>query len=123
METVLAILAAAFGSGWAIQIAFYRYEKRKRKAEVESVELDLDAKHDQIQDKQLEKAYQQIIELQGIIDSERDKWVELAKKFVLLKEDLLNEREARRLTEFDRCTVSNCDKRTPPRKLNKTENE
>ena len=30
METVLAILAAAFGSGWAIQIAFYRYEKRKR---------------------------------------------------------------------------------------------
>ena len=42
METVLAILAAAFGSGWAIQIAFYRYEKRKRKAEVENVELDLD---------------------------------------------------------------------------------
>ena len=48
METVLAILAAAFGSGWAIQIAFYRYEKRKRKAEVENVELDLDTKYDEL---------------------------------------------------------------------------
>lgn len=119
METVLAILAAAFGSGWAIQIAFYRYEKRKRKAEVENVELDLDTKYDELQEKRLGEAYQHIDRLQGVVDSERDKWIKLANEVVLLKEELLNEREAKKMAEFDRCTVSNCDKRTPPEKVGK----
>lgn len=123
METVLAILAAAFGSGWAIQIAFYRYEKRKRKAEVENVELDLDTKYDELQEKRLGEAYQHIDRLQGVVNSERDKWIKQANEVVLLKEELLNEREAKKMAEFDRCTVSNCDKRTPPRKSVSIENK
>nr|DAF13304.1 MAG TPA: shock protein B [Caudoviricetes sp.] len=116
METLLAILTAVFGTGWGIQFFYYRYERRKRKAEVENIELDLDAKHDELQDRQLEKAYKQITELQNIVDSEREKWVELARKLSDLKTELLNEQEARRMAEYDKCTVQSCLNRQPPRK-------
>ena len=59
METFLGILAAAFGSGWAIQIAYYQYERRKRRAEAKNAEVDLDAKQDELHDRQLDKAFKQ----------------------------------------------------------------
>lgn len=117
METILGILAAAFGSGWMIQIAFYQYEKRKRMAEAKNAEIDLDAKQDAMHDKQLDNAFKQIVELQNIVDTERNKWIELAKKVVQLKTDLLAEKEARQLAEYERCTVHPCVSRQPPRKI------
>lgn len=120
METILGILAAAFGSGWMIQIAFYQYEKRKRRAEAKNAEIDLDAKQDEMHDMQLDNAFKQIVELQNIVDTERNKWIELAKKVVQLKTDLLAEKEARQLAEYDKCTVKNCPSRTPPRKKEKS---
>ena len=122
METFLGILAAAFGSGWAIQIAYYQYERRKRRAEAKNAEVDLDAKQDELHDRQLEKALKQIVELQNIVDTERNKWIELAKKVVQLKTELLAEKEARQLAEYDKCTVHNCESRIPPRKLNSIAN-
>ena len=117
METILGILAAAFGSGWMIQIAFYQYEKRKRRAEAKNAEIDLDAKQDEMHDKQLDNAFKQIVELQEIIDTERNQWIELAKKVVQLKTELIAEREARQLAEYERCTVHPCSSRQPPRKI------
>ena len=111
METLLAILATVFGTGWGVQFIYYRYERRKRKAEAESIELDLDEKHD----KMLDNAYKQIVELQGIADSEREKWIDLSKKISAMKIELLNEREARMIAEHDKCTVQTCLQRQPPR--------
>lgn len=116
INVVLTVLAGAFGGGWLLQVLFYRYERRKKAAETASVELDFDMKHDEMRDRQAEKTYGQIVELQGIVDSERDKWIELAKRVVVLKMELLDEREARKTAEFDRCTVAGCDRRVPPRK-------
>mgnify|MGYP003563591730 CR=1 FL=1 len=118
METFLGIMAAAFGSGWAIQIAFYQYERRKRIVDAKNAEIDLDTKQDQLHDKQLDNAFKQIVELQNIVDTERNKWIELAKKVVQLKTELLAENEARQLAEYDRCTVHYCENRIPPRGLN-----
>lgn len=120
METILGILAAAFGSGWAIQIAFYQYEKRKRKAEAENAEIDLDAKQDELRDKQLDNAFKQIIELQKIIDTERNKWIEISKELVRLKTELIAEREARQIAEYEKCTVHPCSMRKPPREKEKS---
>ena len=117
METFLGILAAAFGSGWAIQIAFYQYERRKRRAEAKNAEVDLDAKQDELHDKQLDKAFKQIVELQSIVDTERNKWIELAQKVVQLKMELLAEKEARQLAEYDRCTVHYCENRISLRNI------
>gem|GEM_PF-6285198 len=111
-------MAAAFGSGWAIQIAFYQYERRKRIVDAKNAEIDLDTKQDQLHDKQLDNAFKQIVELQNIVDTERNKWIELAKKVVQLKTELLAEKEARQLAEYDRCTVHYCENRIPPRGLN-----
>ena len=122
METFLGIMAAALGSGWAIQIAFYQYERRKRRAEAKNAEIDLDTKQDELHDKQLDNAFKQIVELQNIVDTERNKWIELAKKVVQLKTELLAEKEARQLAEYDRCTVHHCENRIPPRKINDTIN-
>ena len=118
METFLGIMAAAFGSGWAIQIAFYQYERRKRIVDAKNAEIDLDTKQDQLHDKQLDNAFKQIVELQNIVDTERNKWIELAKKVVQLKTELLAEKEARQLAEYDRCTVHYCENRIPPRGSN-----
>lgn len=120
METILGILAAAFGSGWMIQIAFYQYEKRKRRAEAKNAEIDLDAKQDEMHDRQLDNAFKQIVEMQEIIDTERNKWIELAKKVVQLKTELIAEREARQLAEYEKCTVHPCSMRKPPRKKEKS---
>lgn len=122
METFLGIMAAALGSGWAIQIAFYQYERRKRRAEAKNAEIDLDTKQDELHDKQLDNAFKQIVELQNIVDTERNKWIELAQKVVQLKTELLAEKEARQLAEYDRCTVYHCENRIPPRKINGTIN-
>ena len=83
----------------------------------------MDTKYDELQEKRLGEAYQHIDRLQGVVNSERDKWIKLANEVVLLKEELLNEREAKKMAEFDQCTVSNCDKRTPPRKSVSIENK
>ena len=115
MATLLAILATVFGTGWGVQFIYYRYERRKRKAEAESIELDLDEKHDKMQDQMLDNAYKQIVELQGIADSEREKWIDLSKKISAMKIELLNEREARMIAEHDKCTVQTCLQRQPPR--------
>ena len=115
METLLSILTTVCGTGWGVQFIYYRYERRKRKAEVESLELDLDEKHDKMQDQMLDNAYKQIVELQGIADSEREKWIDLSKKISAMKIELLDEREARMIAEHDKCTVQTCLQRQPPR--------
>lgn len=115
MEKILAVLTAVLGGGWITQILFLRYERRRKKAETESMELDIDQKYDTVQQERLKQAYDQIVALQDIIDLERGKWVELAKKVSALKTELMLESDARRIAEYDRCTVKGCLRRIPPR--------
>lgn len=115
MEPLLTILAAVFGGGWLTQVLYMRYEKRKKHAETRTAEIDVDIKEDQVRDAKLVRAYEQIVELQSIVDQERGKWVALAKEISEIKQKLLKEREARELAEFDKCTKTGCTDRIPPR--------
>ena len=115
IEKTLAILAAVFGTGWGLQLLYLGYEKRRRGAESKIAELDADAKEDAIRDAKLKQAYDRIVQLQDIIDWERDKWVALADEARELKIELLQEKEARRFAERDKCSVEGCEKRQPPR--------
>lgn len=114
-EKILAFLAAALGGGWLAQILFMRYEKRKKAAESKDAEIDVDAKEDMIRDKKLSDAYDRIVQLQEIADKERDKWVKVSEELTEMKLEVLREREARKLAEFSKCTVSGCPNRQPPR--------
>lgn len=118
IEKLLTILTAVFGGGWIAQVLFMRHEKRKKAAEAKDAEIDVDEKEDRIRDQKLSGAYDTIIRLQQVVNAERDKWIELAKEVSALKSELLREKEARQLAEFDKCTVQGCNNRMPPRNSN-----
>lgn len=93
----------------------------KNKAENKLAVMEADRKEDEIRDAQLLKAYDQIKKLQEQVDMERDKWINLSEKTGRLIEQLREAIEARRLAEYEKCTVPDCPLRVPPRKheLNK----
>ena len=114
-EKILPILTAIFGGGWIAQVLFMKYEKRKKASEAKGAEIDIDEKEDRLRDKKLSDAYDQIEKLQAIINSERDKWIKLAEEASAIKQELIREKEARQLAEVDKCTISGCPNRQPPR--------
>lgn len=114
-EKILTILTATFGGGWLIQLLFMRYEKRKKALEVKNAEISVDEKEDIIRDKKLSDAYDTIVNMQEIVNLERNKWTEIARELSGVKRELLKEKEARQLADFDKCTVSGCMDRIPPR--------
>lgn len=114
-EKLLAVATGLFGGGWLSQVLLLRYERRKKRAEAHIAEVDADEKYERVQEHKLSRAYDQIVELQGIVDTERGKWVELARKVSALKAELLIEKEARRIAEYDKCKVRVCHDRKPPR--------
>lgn len=115
VSTIFAIAAGVFGAGWGMQFIHYKQEQRKRKAESKTAELDADAKEDAIRDAKLVKAYETVIKLQSIVDTEREKWAALAVELSEVKSELMREKEARRLAEHEKCTVIGCVGRQPPR--------
>ena len=121
LNSIWAALSGIFGIGWGAQFLYYRYEKRKREAELKSSEIDVDAKEDATRNAKLAQAYERIVQLQGIADKERDKWVAIAEELSDVKLELLRERELRRVADFDKCTRLACPNRTPPRTNEKTE--
>lgn len=114
-DKILTILATIFGGGWLAQILFMRYERRKKAAETKNAEIDVDDKEDRLRDKKLSDAYDQLVKMQEIINIERGKWIKFAEEITALMEELLREQEARRLAEYDKCTVQGCASRKPPR--------
>ena len=114
LEIMLSALTSLLGTGWALH---YKIDKRRRKAEVKSVELDVDAKHDELQDRQLDNCYTRIEKLQKIVDTERNKWSDIARELIDTKVELLKEREARKIAEHDKCTRERCELRIPPRNI------
>lgn len=115
VNTIVAIVAGVFGAGWGLQFLYYRYEKRKRGAESKTAELDADAKEDELRDAKLVRAYEQIEKLQIIVDREREKWVHIAQELTAVKKELIDANDAKELAEKDKCTVSGCINRVPPR--------
>lgn len=118
-DNILAILTLVLGGGWLGQVLYLRYEKKKRSSELKSMDLDLKKKGYEISDDRLEKAFDSITQLQGIVDKERQRWAELAKELSEVKLELLKEREARKIAEYNMCTIWDCCKRQPPRIKNK----
>lgn len=115
LNTIVAIIAVVFGTGWGLQFLYYTYEKRKKGAAAKTAELDVDAKEDAMKDAMLRQAYDRIIQLQEIADKERDKWVKIAEELSRIKLELLQEKEARQIAERDMCSVVACENRCPPR--------
>ena len=116
LEKILPYLTAIFGGGWLAQFVYFRLERRKKKAETKEAEIDIDKKEDELRDKKLSDAYDTIVRLQGIVNAERDKWIRMAEEISSLKQQLLEEKEARQLAEKDKCTVFGCLDRQPPRR-------
>lgn len=115
INSLSAVLAVVFGAGWGVQFIFYKYEKRDRNAKSKSAEIDVDAREDEIRDQKLLRAYDTVVKLQGIVDTEREKWVAISVELSEVKLELAREREARKMAEFGRCDAEGCDFRTPPR--------
>ena len=115
VNTVFAVIAGVFGAGWGLQFLYYRYEKRKRGAESKIAELDADAKEDEMRNTKLIQAYETVVKLQSVVDTERRRWIAISVELSELKFELLQEKEARRFAEHDKCTVKECENRCPPR--------
>lgn len=78
--------------------------------------LDADQKEGEVRNQQLNQAYDQILKLQSQVDRERDKWIELSVKITALSEQLQMEIHARKRAEWDKCVITGCPLRNPPRK-------
>jgi molecular chaperone GrpE (heat shock protein) len=114
-DKIFAVISAILGGGWIAQILFMRYEKRKKATEAKSAEVDLEKKEDDFMSDRLSKAYETIINLQRIVDEEREKWSRIASELSDVRLELLREKEARQTAEFNLCTRLNCPDRQPPR--------
>lgn len=110
----LITLIVGGGASWLI---FFKKEKRRIEASTKGVELKTEKLAYDFHSKELQEAYEKIIEMQKIVDEEREKWVSLSKQLSEMKMKLLQEEERRELAEFNVCTVKFCEKRVPPRIL------
>lgn len=118
IEIILTVISGVFGTGWAAQALYFRYERRKRETEAKTAEIDVDAREDEIRNKKLIDAYDTIVKTQELLNKERDMRMELFSDNTDLKLQLAQAKEQIILVEFARCDKESCGHRTPPRVLN-----
>ncbi len=106
----LITLVAGGGASWLI---FFRKERRIKEADTRSAEIDTEKQAYEFHSQELQDAYTKILELQDIVDTERNKWISLAKEITELKVALLREEERREIAEFNMCTIKFCERRVP----------
>ena len=120
MERINAILNFVFGAGFLSLLGilmFYKSKKRKSKAEADVGEfgaLKMQVEH---LGEQLAEAYKMQDTMQDIIDKQREKLVEISKKYSDLRIELLKEQERRSIAEHNRCDAV-CPNRVPPKQTN-----
>lgn len=117
MEHLSNILNIILASGIVSLLLFYRSKRRKHNAEADVSEFDakvIEIKHFS---EQLREAYTEIDRMQDIINSTRAHLMDISKALSECRLELIKEQERRAAAEYNLCSKSNCEQRTPPRKL------
>ena len=119
MENFNTILNILLGSGIISLLIFYKSKKRKSNAEAsvsEFTALQMQITHLGVQ---LQEAYTMQDTMQDIIDKLRENLVEISKKYSELRLEFIKEQEKYAAANFNRCDISNCANRQPPRQEEK----